>query len=86
MKYTKQAVDKAIELILPIYPKCVEAFTLETPEALKMTAIEIFMISETNEYKMNYSKRVASEIIREGIKELNEKGYITYGHCENIFN
>lgn len=86
MEYSKVALEKAIDIVLPSYSVMSNSFNFQMPEALKMAAIEIFMEYDTNAFKTNYSKNVAAHVIRVALAEIKEVGSISYGFCDNIYN
>lgn len=86
MKYSKETLEQAIDKIIPSYSSMSAQLGFPIEETLKLVAIEIFMISDTDAYKLDYTKRVATQLIREALSELKENGSISYGDFTNMFN
>ena len=86
MKYSSKALWTAIEILIPsVEVARTKGKTFSLPEMLKTAAVEAFIESETTEFKINYSKLVAANVVRVAIKELCDHGMMVFGECDEIF-
>lgn len=75
MKFSQDCVKKAIRVFVPDLAASKKAL----PEALNMAAVEIFLLNGNGH---TVDKGVAEAVIRVAIKEIREKGSLSFGNVE----
>jgi hypothetical protein len=75
MKFSQDCANKAIRIFVPDIAASKKAL----PEALNMAAVEVFLLNGKNH---TAEKGVAEAVIRVAIKEIREKGSLSFGTVE----
>ncbi len=83
MKYSMQALDSALDFLLPEIKEAKDnGIKFNRPDLLKMVASQYFIKTYDFKWNPSFDERIAYYICQEAMINLNEKGWFVFGEKE----